>query len=88
MNRFNDPNDPTKVLLATDAIGMGMNLNIKRFLILFSTIFSIFRVIFSQLKMSNGNAYPPYFIKQIAGRAGRFKSRYCTGEVKKMNKNE
>lgn len=31
--RFNDPNDPVKVLIATDAIGMGLNLSIKRFVI-------------------------------------------------------
>lgn len=24
--RFNDPNDPCKVMVATDAIGMGLNL--------------------------------------------------------------
>lgn len=31
--RFNDPNDQVKVLIATDAIGMGLNLSIKRFVI-------------------------------------------------------
>jgi len=30
IGRFNDPDDPCKVLLATDAVGMGMNLDIKR----------------------------------------------------------
>jgi ATP-dependent RNA helicase SUPV3L1/SUV3 len=29
--QFNDPDDSHKVLLATDAVGMGMNLNIRRF---------------------------------------------------------
>lgn len=29
-DRFNDPGDPCKVLVATDAIGMGLNLNIRR----------------------------------------------------------
>lgn len=28
--KFNDPNDATNVLVATDAIGMGLNLNIRR----------------------------------------------------------
>lgn len=28
--KFNDPDDPCKILIATDAIGMGLNLNIKR----------------------------------------------------------
>jgi superfamily II DNA/RNA helicase len=27
---FNDPNNPVNVLIATDAVGMGLNLNIKR----------------------------------------------------------
>ena len=28
--KFNDPDDPCKVLVATDAVGMGLNLNIRR----------------------------------------------------------
>ena len=28
--RFNDPNDKCKILVATDAVGMGLNLNIRR----------------------------------------------------------
>ena len=28
--KFNDPEDPCKVLVATDAVGMGLNLNIRR----------------------------------------------------------
>ncbi|PNI75593.1 SUPV3L1 isoform 3, partial [Pan troglodytes] len=28
--KFNDPNDPCKILVATDAIGMGLNLSIRR----------------------------------------------------------
>lgn len=34
--KFNDPNDPCKILIATDAIGMGLNLNIRR--IIFHTL--------------------------------------------------
>ncbi|KAL7076333.1 hypothetical protein ACQ4LE_004651 [Meloidogyne hapla] len=67
IEKFNDPEDPCKVLLATDAIGMGINLNIKR-------------VIFTTL-MPDGQIFPAYFVSQIAGRAGRFASRYCKGEV-------
>uniref|UniRef100_A0A915PB74 Helicase C-terminal domain-containing protein n=1 Tax=Meloidogyne floridensis TaxID=298350 RepID=A0A915PB74_9BILA len=59
--------NPCKILLATDAIGMGINLNIKR-------------VIFTTL-MKDGQIFPTFFVKQIAGRAGRFASRYCKGEV-------
>uniref|UniRef100_A0A183BZG9 RNA helicase n=1 Tax=Globodera pallida TaxID=36090 RepID=A0A183BZG9_GLOPA len=68
VKRFNDPSDPCKILLATDAIGMGMNLNIKR-------------VIFTTLKSRENTLLPAYFVKQIAGRAGRYASVYCTGEV-------
>uniref|UniRef100_A0A914HUC4 RNA helicase n=1 Tax=Globodera rostochiensis TaxID=31243 RepID=A0A914HUC4_GLORO len=68
VKRFNDPSDPCKILLATDAIGMGMNLNIKR-------------VIFTTLKSRENTLLPAYFVKQIAGRAGRYASAYCTGEV-------
>ena len=28
--RFNDPKHPCKIMVATDAIGMGLNLNIRR----------------------------------------------------------
>nr|CAD2134621.1 unnamed protein product [Meloidogyne enterolobii] len=67
IEKFNDPENPCKILLATDAIGMGINLNIKR-------------VIFTTL-MKDGQIFPTFFVKQIAGRAGRFASRYCKGEV-------
>ncbi|CAK5084603.1 unnamed protein product [Meloidogyne enterolobii] len=67
IEKFNDPENPCKILLATDAIGMGINLNIKR-------------VIFTTL-MKDGQIFPTFFVKQIAGRAGRFASLYCKGEV-------
>ena len=63
---FNDPNSDYDVLVATDAIGMGLNLNIKR-------------VIFSSLLKWDGHKkamIPPQAIRQIAGRAGRFGSTY------------
>ena len=56
-NRLND----IKILVATDAVGMGLNLNISR--IVFSSV----------TKSSKGTVRPitKYEIKQIAGRAGR-----------------
>jgi ATP-dependent RNA helicase SUPV3L1/SUV3 len=60
----------TDVIVSTDAISMGMNLPIKR--IVFSTLTKI--VDGKQFKISLSE------IKQIAGRAGRFK-RYPTGYV-------
>ncbi|KAJ3322095.1 hypothetical protein HDV06_003546 [Boothiomyces sp. JEL0866] len=59
------------VLVASDAIGMGLNLNIKR-------------VIFESLEKFNGIKSVPLEVsqvKQIAGRAGRFKTQYENGLV-------
>lgn len=61
---FNDPKSSTMVLVATDAIGMGLNLGIKR-------------VIFTALKKFDGHSKRMLTIseiKQIAGRAGRYKT--------------
>jgi ATP-dependent RNA helicase SUPV3L1/SUV3 len=60
----------TDIIVSTDAIAMGMNLPIKR--IVFSTL----------TKYINNNEHPitESEIKQIAGRAGRFK-RFPTGYV-------
>ncbi|KAH9915236.1 P-loop containing nucleoside triphosphate hydrolase protein [Epithele typhae] len=59
---FNDPNNNYDVLAGSDAIGMGLNLKIKR-------------VIFEAVEKFNGKSFTPLStsqIKQIAGRAGRF----------------
>ena len=37
--KFNDPDDPCKVMVATDAVGMGLNLNIRR--IVFYSIYKV-----------------------------------------------
>ena len=58
---FNDPNSGYDVLVASDAIGMGLNLNIRR-------------VILDSLQKFDGQdmvKIPPSLVKQIAGRAGR-----------------
>lgn len=68
---FNDPNEAEQVLVASDAIGMGLNLNIQR-------------VIFASLSKFDGEEVRPLQpteVKQIAGRAGRFRSLYGSGEV-------
>ncbi|KAN0006761.1 hypothetical protein ACTFIU_004952 [Dictyostelium citrinum] len=59
------------VLIATDAIGMGLNLNIGR-------------VIFLTLKKFDGESLRELYaseVKQIAGRAGRFGTKYPIGTV-------
>ncbi|WWC62299.1 uncharacterized protein I303_104895 [Kwoniella dejecticola CBS 10117] len=61
---FNDENGLSEVLVASDAVGMGLNLKIKR-------------MIFESLSKFNGKTEVPLAltqIKQIAGRAGRYKT--------------
>ena len=60
---FNERADGVKYLLATDAIGMGLNLNIKR--VIFLTMRKFTQQGPTTLKQSE--------VKQIAGRAGRYK---------------
>lgn len=67
--RFNDPNSGYDVLVASDAIGMGLNLNIRR--VIFN---SIFKNDGSAITRLNHSA-----IKQISGRAGRRNSPYPIG---------
>ncbi|XP_019421241.1 PREDICTED: DExH-box ATP-dependent RNA helicase DExH16, mitochondrial isoform X2 [Lupinus angustifolius] len=68
---FNDESSEFDVLVASDAIGMGLNLNISR-------------IIFSTMKKFDGfetrDLTVPE-IKQIAGRAGRYGSIFPVGEV-------
>ncbi|XP_065856741.1 DExH-box ATP-dependent RNA helicase DExH18, mitochondrial isoform X2 [Euphorbia lathyris] len=68
-NLFNDPDNEFDVLVASDAVGMGLNLNIRR-------------VVFNNLSKYNGDKIVPVpasQVKQIAGRAGRRGSRYPDG---------
>ncbi|KGN45667.1 DExH-box ATP-dependent RNA helicase DExH18, mitochondrial [Cucumis sativus] len=66
---FNDQDNEFDVLVASDAVGMGLNLNIGR-------------VVFYNLAKFNGDKIVPVpasQVKQIAGRAGRRGSRYPDG---------
>lgn len=61
---FNDPNNDYDYLAASDAIGMGLNLEIKR-------------VVFESSYKFDGQAFRPLSIpeiKQIGGRAGRYRT--------------
>ena len=71
--RFNDPAIDASVLVATDAIGMGLNLNIKR--VVFSAV--------EKYKQSAAGLTPltPSEVKQIAGRAGRASSAWKHGSA-------
>eukprot|EP00897_Mesotaenium_endlicherianum_P010533 jgi/Mesen1/9508/ME000637S08951 len=66
---FNEPGSGYEVLVASDAVGMGLNLNIKR-------------VVFYSLHKFNGvekQVIAAPMVKQIAGRAGRRGSIYPEG---------
>lgn len=68
---FNDQDNEYDVLVASDAVGMGLNLNIRR-------------VVFYSLSKYNGDKIVPVAstqVKQIAGRAGRRGSVYPDGLV-------
>uniref|UniRef100_A0A8R1V593 ATP-dependent RNA helicase SUV3 homolog, mitochondrial n=1 Tax=Pristionchus pacificus TaxID=54126 RepID=A0A8R1V593_PRIPA len=65
--KYNDVDDPCNVLVATDAIGMGLNLNIRR-IIFASTV-------------RQGKLLPTYSALQIAGRAGRYGTAHEGGVV-------
>ncbi|CAG8439767.1 12094_t:CDS:10 [Ambispora leptoticha] len=68
---FNDPESGYDVLIASDAVGMGLNLNIKR-------------IVFETVQKWDGRKQcliPFPHIKQIAGRAGRFSTANSSGEV-------
>jgi ATP-dependent RNA helicase SUPV3L1/SUV3 len=68
---FNEEGTGYDVLVASDAIGMGLNLNIKR--IVFHTTLK---------RMGKETTFlDPSSVKQIAGRAGRLSSAYKIGEV-------
>ncbi|KAF7669392.1 hypothetical protein LDENG_00192960 [Lucifuga dentata] len=81
--KFNDPDDPCKILVATDAIGMGLNLSIKR-------------IIFNSLVKPNINEKGEKQMEtistsqalQISGRAGRFSSKFKEGEVTTMHRDD
>lgn len=72
---FNDASSEFDVLVASDAVGMGLNLNIRR--IIFSTLEK-----FDGLEMRYLTVPE---IKQIAGRAGRYGSMFPNGEVTCMS---
>jgi len=71
---FNEENTGYDVLVASDAIGMGLNLNIRRI---------VFHTTLKRGAGGSGSAYwvNPSSVKQIAGRAGRLSSKYKFGEV-------
>ncbi|CAF1163949.1 unnamed protein product, partial [Rotaria sordida] len=74
--RFNDPNDPCKIMVATDAIGMGLNLSIKRII-----FYSLLKPQLNEQGEKEKDTVTTSQALQIAGRAGRFASAFPDGEV-------
>uniref|UniRef100_A0A8D0GHI6 ATP-dependent RNA helicase SUPV3L1, mitochondrial n=1 Tax=Sphenodon punctatus TaxID=8508 RepID=A0A8D0GHI6_SPHPU len=81
--KFNDPKDPCKILVATDAIGMGLNLSIKR--IIFN---SLLKPSINEKGEKKMDALTTSQALQIAGRAGRFSSVFKEGEVTTMHRDD
>lgn len=69
---FNDPDNDYDYIVASDAIGMGLNLEIRRVI-----LESVFKYDGHQNRMLT---FPE--IKQIGGRAGRYRSAQNAGDVK------
>lgn len=81
--KFNDPDDPCQILVATDAIGMGLNLSIKR--IIFN---SLIKPTINEKGEKLMETISTSQALQIAGRAGRFSSKFKDGEVTTMHRDD
>ncbi|XP_036359041.1 ATP-dependent RNA helicase SUPV3L1, mitochondrial [Octopus sinensis] len=74
--KFNDPSTSCKIMVATDAIGMGLNLSIKRMI-----FYSIMKPKLNEKGEKEMDILSPSQALQIAGRAGRYNTEYEDGEV-------
>ncbi|XP_076294242.1 suv3 RNA helicase isoform X1 [Lasioglossum baleicum] len=74
--RFNDPNDECKILVATNAIGMGLNLHIRRII-----FYSLQQPTVNEKGDKEMDIISVSTALQIAGRAGRFNSQWPRGYV-------
>ncbi|XP_008826034.1 ATP-dependent RNA helicase SUPV3L1, mitochondrial [Nannospalax galili] len=81
--KFNDPNDPCKILVATDAIGMGLNLSIRRIV-----FYSLIKPSINEKGEKELEPITTSQALQIAGRAGRFGSHFKEGEVTTMHRED
>ncbi|XP_051883394.1 ATP-dependent RNA helicase SUPV3L1, mitochondrial [Pristis pectinata] len=81
--KFNDPDDPCKIMVATDAIGMGLNLSIKR--IIFN---SLMKPTINEKGEKEMDRITTSQALQISGRAGRFCTAFKEGEVTTMNRDD
>ncbi|XP_066962711.1 ATP-dependent RNA helicase SUV3 homolog, mitochondrial [Macrobrachium rosenbergii] len=77
--KFNDPNHPCKVLVATDAIGMGLNLSIRRIV-----FYSLIKPTINEKGEKEMETISISGALQIAGRAGRYGTQWEHGYVTTM----
>jgi len=74
--KFNDPDHPCKVLVATDAIGMGLNLSIRRII-----FYSLIKPVVNEKGEREMATISTSQALQIGGRAGRYGTQYEKGLV-------
>lgn len=75
-NKFNDQNNSCKVMVATDAIGLGINLSIRRII-----FYSLIKPVVNEDGDKEMDVISISQALQIAGRAGRYGSVWETGYV-------
>ncbi|XP_058798461.1 ATP-dependent RNA helicase SUV3 homolog, mitochondrial isoform X2 [Phymastichus coffea] len=74
--KFNDPKHPCKILVATDAIGMGLNLHIRRII-----FYSLIKPTLNKKGEKDMDTISVSSSLQIAGRAGRYGTQWEKGYV-------
>lgn len=74
--KFNDPNNSCKVMVATDAIGMGLNLSIRRII-----FYSLIKPTVNEKGEKEMDTISVSQALQIAGRAGRYGTQWEHGYV-------
>ncbi|KAL7307924.1 hypothetical protein TKK_0000017 [Trichogramma kaykai] len=74
--KFNDPNSSCKILVATDAIGMGLNLHIRRII-----FYSMIKPSINKKGEREMDTISVSTALQIAGRAGRYGTQWEQGFV-------
>ncbi|GIY49736.1 ATP-dependent RNA helicase SUV3 homolog, mitochondrial [Caerostris extrusa] len=74
--KFNDPSHPCKILVATDAIGMGLNLSIRRVI-----FYSLMKPVINEKGEKEVDTISPSQALQIGGRAGRYNTPFSEGFV-------
>ncbi|XP_019763255.2 ATP-dependent RNA helicase SUV3 homolog, mitochondrial-like isoform X2 [Dendroctonus ponderosae] len=74
--KFNDPENSCKILVATDAIGMGLNLSIRRVI-----FYSLIKPTMNEKGEKEMDTISVSQALQIAGRAGRYGTKWEQGFV-------